>query len=136
MGYSMQSIYGVSSILVDHVHTKISIHFYSYDYLFVNNCRLGGDFQHQFPSTIMNASDVLTGLNEYIAPGSTVFIATNERNRSYFTSIENDYDVIFLDDFSELLTSISKFMIRDFPLDRSSHAYYCQSISKTPTTFH
>ena len=79
----------------------------------------------------MNASDVLIGLNEYIAPGSTVFIASNERNRSYFTSIENAYDVIFLEDFSELLTSISKFMIRDkrFPLDRLSHAYYCQSIS-------
>ncbi len=72
------------------------------------DCQIGADFQQQFPSTTMNASDVLTGLKEYISPGSTVFIATNERNHSSFSSIAQFYDVIFLEDFSELLTSISK----------------------------
>jgi hypothetical protein len=56
----------------------------------------------------MNASDVLTGMKEYIAPGSTVFISTNERDRSFFTYFGEVYDVVFLDDFRELLTSISK----------------------------
>ena len=85
----------------------LSIRWIAIFHFFINLCR-GGDFQQQFPSTTMNSSDILTGLKEYIAPGSTVFIATNEKSRSFFTSIGDVYDVIFLEDFSELLTSISK----------------------------
>ncbi len=104
MGCMMLSIYEVSFMCVG---TRISITFRRLMFTF-RGLSPGGDFQQQFPSTKMNASDVLTGLKEYVAPGSTVFIATNERNHSYFSSIAQFYDVIFLEDFSELLTSISK----------------------------
>ena len=68
---------------------------------------LGGDFHQQFP-TDMDASEILTGLKEYIAPGSTLFIATDERDLSFFTSIQEVYDVAFLGDFGSMLADISK----------------------------
>jgi len=68
---------------------------------------LGGDFHQQFP-TDMDASEILTGLKEYIAPGSTLFIATDERDLSFFTSIQEVYDVAFLGDFGSMLADVSK----------------------------
>ena len=68
---------------------------------------LGGDFHQQFP-TDMDASEILTGLKEYIAPGSTLFIATDERDLSFFSSIQEVYDVAFLGDFGSMLADISK----------------------------
>ena len=75
--------------------------------LFFGTFFLGGDFHQQFP-TDMDASEILTGLKEYIMPGSTLFIATDERDLSFFTSIQEVYDVAFLGDFGSMLVDISK----------------------------
>ncbi len=56
----------------------------------------------------MNASEILTGLKDIIAPGSSVFIATNERNLSFFASIQEAYDVSYLGDFGAILSGVSK----------------------------
>ena len=56
----------------------------------------------------MDASEILTGLKEYIAPGSTLFIATDERDLSFFSSIQEVFDVAFLGDFGSMLVDISK----------------------------
>ena len=56
----------------------------------------------------MDASEILTGLKEYIAPGSTLFIATDERDLSFFSSIQEVYYVAFLGDFGSMLADISK----------------------------
>jgi hypothetical protein len=56
----------------------------------------------------MNASEILTGLKDVIAPGSSVFIATNERNLSVFSSIQEAYDVSYLGDFGAMLAGVSK----------------------------
>ena len=66
-----------------------------------------GDFQQQFPMTEMNATEILTQLREHIAPGSTLFISTNERNTSFFTPIREVYDVCFIGDFASLLADIN-----------------------------
>jgi hypothetical protein len=65
----------------------------------------GGDFQQQ---SEMNASEILTGLKDIIAPGSSLFIATNERDLSVFASIQEAYDVSYLGDFGALLAGVSK----------------------------
>ena len=73
------------------------------------SCYKGGDFQQQFPMTDMDAKDILAGLQESIAPGSTIFIATNERDISFFGPIQEVYDVAFLGDFGTMLVDISEF---------------------------
>lgn len=57
--------------------------------------------------TEMNANEILAGLQENIAPGSTLFIATNERDVSFFGPIQEVYDVSFLGDFSTMLSDIN-----------------------------
>mmetsp|Transcript_38251 Transcript_38251/g.82390 ORF Transcript_38251/g.82390 Transcript_38251/m.82390 type:complete len:921 (-) Transcript_38251:426-3188(-) len=66
-----------------------------------------GDFQQQFPTTEMDAGEILAGLKEYIAPGSTIFICTNERDISFFAPIQEVYDVSFLGDFGQMLSDIN-----------------------------
>jgi len=66
-----------------------------------------GDFQQQFPMTEMSATDILTGLQEHIPPGSTIFICTNERDMSFFRPIQQVYDVLFLGDFGGMLSHIN-----------------------------
>ena len=67
-----------------------------------------GDFQKQFTMTKMDASEILAGLKDTITPGKTLFIATDERDLTFFSSIKEVYDVAFLGDFGTLLNDISK----------------------------
>jgi len=66
-----------------------------------------GDFQQQFPMTEMDANEILEGLKEHIAPGSALFIATNDRDISFFRPIQEVYDVSFLGDFGNILSGIN-----------------------------
>jgi hypothetical protein len=90
----------------------------------------GGDFQQQFPSTEMNASEILTGLKEFITPGASVFIATNERDLSFFASIQEVYDVSFIGDFGHIVSGVSKcFILRIIPI------ITCRTLGTLPTIF-
>ena len=64
--------------------------------------------------TEMDAGEILAGLQEHIAPGSTIFICTNERDISFFRPIQRVYDVCFLGDFGKMLSDISEF--QDFAI--------------------
>jgi hypothetical protein len=87
----------------------------------------GGDFRQQYPSTEMNASEILTGLKEFITPGVSVFIATNERDLSFFASIQEVYDVSFIGDFGHIVSGVSKyFMFRIIPLNLQNSIVFYQ----------
>lgn len=72
-----------------------------------------GDFQQQFPDTEMDANEILAALKERVAPGSTLFICTNERDLSFFSPLKEVYDCKFLGDFGSLLSEINP---NTFPL--------------------
>ena len=56
----------------------------------------------------IDASDILASLQENkVAPGSTIFIATNERDTSFFKPIQEVYHVSFLGDFGTMLSNIN-----------------------------
>ncbi|KAL7455629.1 hypothetical protein ACHAWC_007164 [Mediolabrus comicus] len=66
-----------------------------------------GDFQSQFPNTEMTASTILAGIQDSIAPGSTLYISTDERNPTFFDPLREVYDIKFIGDFGELLSGIN-----------------------------
>ena len=70
-------------------------------------CIRRGDFQEQFPGTDMGARDILAELLKEIPPGSQLFIATNERNISFYQLIQEVYSISFLGDFGEMLSNVS-----------------------------
>jgi hypothetical protein len=59
----------------------------------------------------MNASEILTGMKEFIAPGASVFIATDERDLSFFDSIQEVYDVSSIRDFGQIVSGVSEYFI-------------------------
>ena len=67
-------------------HTLSDIHFY-YILTFCSSI-LGGDFQLQFPMTRMDASDILEELKDIVAPGNTLFITTDQRDLTFFSSFQ------------------------------------------------
>jgi len=58
--------------------------------------------------TKMDASEILTELKDIVTPGNTLFITTDERDLTFFSSIQEVYDVAFLGDFGRMLSDISK----------------------------
>ncbi|KAL9188523.1 hypothetical protein ACHAXT_006901 [Thalassiosira profunda] len=66
-----------------------------------------GDFQQQFPMTKMDPTQMLAELQEHVAPGSTLFIATDERDPSFFDPLREVYDTKFIGDFGSLLADVN-----------------------------
>ena len=67
-----------------------------------------GDFQTQFPITEMSANEIVSELQDYIVPNSTLFICTDAfENMSFFEPIEKIYDVHYLHDFTETLFDVN-----------------------------
>lgn len=66
-----------------------------------------GDFQSQFPITEMSAGTILTGIQDIIAPGSTLYISTDERDQTFFQPLSEVYDLKFIGDFGDLLSGIN-----------------------------
>lgn len=60
-----------------------------------------GDFQ--FKRTRIEANEIYENTKELLTPGATIFIATDERDKSFFNPLKAHYDVKFLDDFHDLL---------------------------------
>jgi GDP-fucose protein O-fucosyltransferase len=58
-----------------------------------------GDFQYL--ATRVGADVLLEMAQRKIADGTTLYIATDERDKSFFKPLKDHYDVVFLDDFHD-----------------------------------
>lgn len=64
-----------------------------------------GDFQYK--ETRIEADEILRRVEKHMVLGSTVYIGTDERNKTFFKPIADKYDVVYLDDFMHLLEGIN-----------------------------
>eukprot|EP00804_Cyclotella_cryptica_P016037 CCRYP_004193-RB/>CCRYP_004193-RB protein AED:0.04 eAED:0.04 QI:1389/1/1/1/1/1/4/213/543 len=65
------------------------------------------DFSSQFPDTALSADEILSQIQQTVDSSSTLFIATDEHNRTFFREIEAVFDVKYLGDFSSEISSIN-----------------------------
>ncbi len=64
-----------------------------------------GDFQYTV--TRAEAPAIYNISKKELTPNATVYIATDERDRSFFNILKDHYDVVFLDDFQEELKGVN-----------------------------
>ena len=64
-----------------------------------------GDFQ--FKRTRIEAQEIVDNVKDVIKPGSIVYIATDERDKSFFDPMRRHYDIKFMDDFKDLLENVN-----------------------------
>jgi hypothetical protein len=64
-----------------------------------------GDFQ--FTVTRATAEEILEMARKKLTENSTVYIATDERDRSFFQPLKDHYDVVFLEDFDHELQNVN-----------------------------
>jgi len=64
-----------------------------------------GDFQYK--STRIEASELYAKSRDQLVEGSTLYIATDERDKSFFTALKEHYDVTFLDDYMDLIKDVN-----------------------------
>jgi GDP-fucose protein O-fucosyltransferase len=64
-----------------------------------------GDFQYK--DTRVEATDIYENIKELIPEGTTVFIATDERQKDFFKIFQQHYHVYFLSDFSHELNDVN-----------------------------
>lgn len=64
-----------------------------------------GDFQ--FKTTRIEIDEIIENTKEYLTPGSTIFIATDERKKDFFEPMKKTYDILFLDDFKKELKGVN-----------------------------
>ena len=64
-----------------------------------------GDFQYQ--DTRVAASVIYDNVKDMLKDGETVYIATDERDKSFFAILQEHYKVYFLDDFESNLGTIN-----------------------------
>ena len=64
-----------------------------------------GDFQYKV--TRFDAPKIVEMLNRKLSNGTTLYIATDERDKSFFDPIQERYDAVFLDDFVHELEGVN-----------------------------
>jgi len=65
-----------------------------------------GDFQYK--KTRIEAEDILNNVKDLLGEtGTTIYIATDERNKDFFKPISSKYDIVFLDDFKHLIPDLN-----------------------------
>lgn len=64
-----------------------------------------GDFQYTV--TRFEAPKILNMSRPEMTPNATVYIGTDERDRSFFKALSEEYDIVFLDDFAHLLEGVN-----------------------------
>ncbi len=64
-----------------------------------------GDFQ--FKETRVEIDEIIKNTKDYLTPGSTIFIATDERKKEFFEPMKKMYDLLFLDDFKNELGDVN-----------------------------
>lgn len=62
-----------------------------------------GDFLSAFPDSNVTAERIYEETKKVFPEGATVYMATNEKDRSFFQPLMDHYDIVFLDDFQYLL---------------------------------
>ena len=67
-----------------------------------------GDFQYK--KTRVEADVIYDVSKDTLVEGSTVYIASDERNKAFFKPLTDKYDVVFLDDFVDLVPNIKSNM--------------------------
>jgi len=65
-----------------------------------------GDFQYE--QTRIEADKIYENIKDLFQENSTVFIATDERDKNFFDPLRRHYNLLFLDDFLELTPKINK----------------------------
>ena len=65
-----------------------------------------GDFQY-VEQTRVEATTIYNNVNDVIPEKATVFIATDERNKTFFEPLEDHYDSYYLGDFEHLLEGVN-----------------------------
>ena len=64
-----------------------------------------GDFQ--FKETKISGEEMYSISTEHLTPHKTVYIATDEKNRNFFQKFDENYDIVYLDDFKHLIPDIN-----------------------------
>jgi len=65
-----------------------------------------GDFQ--FKDTRIDAKEIIQNSRDVLSKNKTIFIATDERDKSFFQPFRDEgYDILFLDDFHHLLQGVN-----------------------------
>ena len=64
-----------------------------------------GDFQ--YPPTQLPAEKLYHLSRGELVEGATLYIATDERNKSFFDIFKKHYDVVFLDDFLHVIPDVN-----------------------------
>ena len=64
-----------------------------------------GDFQYK--ETRVEASEILNRTKNYLVLGSTIYLGTDERDKPFFKPFADKYDVVYLDDFKNLLENVN-----------------------------
>jgi GDP-fucose protein O-fucosyltransferase len=67
-----------------------------------------GDFQYK--NTRIEADEIYKNVKDVLKEGSTVYIATDERNKAFFEPLTKHYDVYFMDNFMPELKGVNKNM--------------------------
>ena len=58
----------------------------------------------QYTVTRAKAEEIYEMASKPIPDNTTVYIATDERQKNFFNPLKNHYDVVFLDDFTPIIT--------------------------------
>jgi hypothetical protein len=66
-----------------------------------------GDFQYYFEPTWVDIDHIYEMVSKQVPPNATLYIATDERDKSFFNLLKDHYQVLFLDDFTEDLGGIN-----------------------------
>jgi len=66
-----------------------------------------GDFAVQFKQQIISIDQIYLSTKDILKPNSTVFIATDDKNKAYFEVLRQHYDICFLDDFADEIKSLN-----------------------------
>lgn len=65
-----------------------------------------GDFQYK--NTRIDANEIYSNISDLLPDKSTLYIATDEKNKAFFEILKEHYDVYFLDDFFDLVPNLNK----------------------------
>jgi hypothetical protein len=66
-----------------------------------------GDFSLQFNAVTMTGEQVLNNTLGILKPNTTVFVATDEKDLTYFNPLARRYRLLFLKDFREALSTVN-----------------------------
>jgi hypothetical protein len=66
-----------------------------------------GDFAFEFKATQIPATEIYENSKDELTPNTTIFIATDERDKTFFDPLREHYDLLFLDDFKDVLEGVN-----------------------------